>query len=126
VSARPPIVRADQHALDADASGEVSDAVVVLANESSRPVSAELDAPSGPPRQVPPFKRLTDLERTLLEVMADGHSVAAAAGLLGIKARTARARIERARERNNCRSTTALIRSARENGELAGSRELPD
>ena len=122
-STRPPRSHAEERAVDASLSPEVYDAIVVTPDDSSPPASAELDAPIALPQAVPPFKRLTALERTLLEVMADGHSVAAAAGLLGIKARTARARIERARKRNGCRSTTALIRSARENGELAGWRD---
>jgi DNA-binding CsgD family transcriptional regulator len=63
-------------------------------------------------------KPLTDLERAVLEVVADGMTVAQAAQELGLNARTARARIERALSRNQLHSTPALIRWAFENGHL--------
>lgn len=67
-------------------------------------------------------KPLTDLEREVLECMADGLTVAGAARRLGIKPRTARARVEKARRRNGLGTSPALINWAVEQGLLAARR----
>ena len=98
---------------------EVLDAILVAESEPARETSL---TPASVPRRIPRTlalrKPITDIERAVLEVVAEGMTVAQAAQELGIPARTARARIERALVRNGLHSMPALISWAFENGHL--------
>jgi DNA-binding CsgD family transcriptional regulator len=118
----PIVAEAAEQAEDADVV-EVVDAVVV--GESGPADDVRKDEAIGWKSSAwvaPRRKPLTDLERAVLEVMADGMTVVQASRELGIKPRTARARVERALARNGFHSATALISWAADNGLLLGRR----
>ncbi len=74
------------------------------------------DAGPAAPAEADPYESLTDREKQVLKLVAEGHSNKEVAGVLGISVKTAMSHRERVMEKLGLHNRTELVRFALRKG----------